>query len=140
MAYTGRPARSRNPNSSRRAGKPLTWQSGIGRQARGTQQRGQRNASVSCCELCCRRRNRKTTFDLKPTGEPDAVKVARPVRRGVVGKVPEGNSLATYPTEKAGRKLVAIPYSSCARLLAPVMRVVRQCISSNKKLMEVSYL
>ena len=33
------------------------------------------------------------------TGEPDAVKAARPVRRGGVGKVPdEGNSLASYPT------------------------------------------
>jgi len=36
---------------------------------------------------------------VKFTGEPDAVKVARPVRRGTVGKVPLfGNSLAVYPT------------------------------------------
>ncbi len=33
------------------------------------------------------------------TGEPDAVKVARPVRWGVVAKVPyDGNSVATYLT------------------------------------------
>ena len=33
-------------------------------------------------------------------GEPDAVKAASPVLRGVVGKVPvrTGNSLAAYPT------------------------------------------
>jgi len=36
---------------------------------------------------------------LKPVREPDAVKVARPVRGRVVGKVPpDGNSLATYST------------------------------------------
>ena len=32
------------------------------------------------------------------TGEPCAVKAASTVRRGVVGKVPKGNSLAAYPT------------------------------------------
>ena len=34
------------------------------------------------------------------TGEPDAMKVARPVRRGGVGKVlmQMSNSLASYPT------------------------------------------
>jgi len=127
MAYTGRPARSRNPNSSRRAGKPLTWQSGIGRQARGTQQRGQRNASVSCCELCCRRRNRKTTFDLKPTGEPDAVKVARPVRGGVVGKGQQCTSLATYSTKKAAGKIICYSFGfGGRRLFAPVNTIVRQ--------------
>ena len=31
-------------------------------------------------------------------GEPDAMKVARPVRRGTDGKVPLGNSPAVYPT------------------------------------------
>ena len=36
---------------------------------------------------------------LKSTGEPDAVKVARPVRRGPVGKaLLDSNSLAGYPT------------------------------------------
>jgi cytochrome c5 len=35
------------------------------------------------------------------TGEPDAVKVARPVRGRAVGKVPGGNSLAAYSTEPA---------------------------------------
>ncbi len=45
-----------------------------------------------------RRTNRKRNSDLKLPGEPDAVKVARPVRRGAVGKVPQGNSLAAYPT------------------------------------------
>ena len=32
------------------------------------------------------------------TGEPCAVKAASTVRRGAVGKVPKGNSLAAYPT------------------------------------------
>ena len=32
------------------------------------------------------------------TGEPCAVKVASTVRKGAVGKVPKGNSLASYPT------------------------------------------
>ena len=32
------------------------------------------------------------------TGEPCAVKVASTVRRGAVGIVPKGNSLAAYPT------------------------------------------
>ena len=38
------------------------------------------------------------TMPSKPeyTGEPDALKGARPVRRGAVGKVPQGNSLAAY--------------------------------------------
>ena len=35
-----------------------------------------------------RRGIRKDDSDLKSLGEPDAVKVARPVRRGAVGKVP----------------------------------------------------
>ncbi len=50
-----------------------------------------------------RRSDRRTSgnnrSDLKLTGEPDAGKLARPVRRGVVGKVLlDSNSLATYPT------------------------------------------
>ena len=32
------------------------------------------------------------------TGKPDAVKAARPVWGGAVGKVPLGNSLAAYST------------------------------------------
>ena len=35
---------------------------------------------------------------VKFTGEPGAGKLACPVRRRVVGKVPQGNSLAIYPT------------------------------------------
>ncbi len=43
--------------------------------------------------------SRKMISDFKGTGEPDAAKVARPVRRRAVGKVPHsGNSLAAYPT------------------------------------------
>ena len=34
----------------------------------------------------------------EPTGELDAVKVARPVRGRGFGKVPSGNSLGSYPT------------------------------------------
>ena len=34
------------------------------------------------------------------TGEPCAVKAASTVRRGAVGKVPKGNSLAAYPTKR----------------------------------------
>jgi hypothetical protein len=42
-----------------------------------------------------------------PTGEPDAWKLACPVRRGLVGKVLMNlsNSLACYPTGKAGEKI-----------------------------------
>ena len=51
--------------------------------------------------ISVRRRIRKNSSDLKLVGEPDAVKVARPVRGRVVGKVPrDGNSLATYPTPR----------------------------------------
>src|SRR4051794_18244931 len=32
------------------------------------------------------------------TREPDELKGSSPVRRGAVGKVPQGNSLAAYPT------------------------------------------
>jgi hypothetical protein len=32
------------------------------------------------------------------TGEPDELKGSSPVRWGAVGKVPQGNSLAAYPT------------------------------------------
>jgi len=44
---------------------------------------------------------------LNPIGEPDAVKVACPVRRGLVGEVltQVSNSLACYPTKKAGEKI-----------------------------------
>ena len=40
------------------------------------------------------------------TGEPDAMKVARPVRRGGVGKVlmRMSNSLASYPTARSVRR------------------------------------
>ena len=43
---------------------------------------------------------RSCTVSLMITGEPDAMKVARPVRRGGVGKVlmQMSNSLASYPT------------------------------------------
>ena len=44
------------------------------------------------------------------TGEPCAVKVARTVRRGAVGKVPKGNSLAAYPTLE-GSKTVESRFS-----------------------------
>ncbi len=61
--------------------------------------RGQRNAVVDTNQYLHRRVNGNNRPDLKLTGEPDAVKVARPVRRGVVGKVLlVSNSLATYPT------------------------------------------
>src|SRR5438552_3426986 len=41
------------------------------------------------------------------TGEPDAMKVARPVRRGTAGKVPApaGNSPAVYPTQNVRQAL-----------------------------------
>ncbi len=42
--------------------------------------------------------------DLKRTGEPYAVKVARRVRGRAVGKVPFGNSLAAYPTATAAEQ------------------------------------
>jgi hypothetical protein len=48
-----------------------------------------------------RRMNRKMIPNLKPVGEPDAEKLARPVRRGAVGKAPQGYSLAAYPTVPA---------------------------------------
>jgi hypothetical protein len=35
---------------------------------------------------------------VNPTGKPDAVKVACPVWRGVLGDVPKGNAPGTYPT------------------------------------------
>ena len=63
--------------------------------------RGQRNAAVDTKQCPRRRMTRKRIPDLKPTGEPCAVKVARTVRGRVVGKVLKGNSLATYPTPKS---------------------------------------
>jgi hypothetical protein len=46
-----------------------------------------------------RRMTRKMIPDIKPVGEPDAEKLACPVRRGDVAKVPlDGNSVASYPT------------------------------------------
>ena len=60
--------------------------------------RGQRNAAVDTKQCTYRRTSGNNRPDLKPTGEPDAVKVARPVRGRVVAKVPQGNSVATYPT------------------------------------------
>jgi hypothetical protein len=63
------------------------------------QRRDQRDAVDDIGGIVHRRTNRKRSSDLKPTGEPDAVKVARPVRGRAVGKVPlDGNSLAAYPT------------------------------------------
>ncbi len=63
------------------------------------QRRDLRDAVDEIGGIVNRRTNRKRSLDLKPTGEPDAVKVARPVRRGQVEKVPfNGNSLACYPT------------------------------------------
>ena len=42
---------------------------------------------------------------LNSTGEPDAEKLARPVRRGAVGKVLlDSNSLAAYPTLARARQ------------------------------------
>ena len=63
--------------------------------------RGQRNAAVDTKQCTYRRTSGNNRPDLKPTGEPDAVKVARPVRGRVVAKVPQGNSVATYPTPKS---------------------------------------
>ena len=40
----------------------------------------------------------KERYMARHTGEPCAVKAASTVRRGAVGKVPKGNSLAAYPT------------------------------------------
>ena len=58
-----------------------------------------RNATVDTNQCVCRRANGNNCPDLKPTGEPCAVKVARTVRGRVVGKVSrDGNSLATYST------------------------------------------
>jgi hypothetical protein len=48
--------------------------------------------------------------NLKPTGEPCAVKVACTVRGRVVGKVPhDGNSLATYSTQCAVSRCDELP-------------------------------
>ena len=52
------------------------------------------------------------------TGEPDAVKVARPVRRGAVGKVLNSNSLAAYPTLKGRGKTLTVNRTHRGRALS----------------------
>ena len=47
------------------------------------------------------------------TGEPCAVKAASTVRRGAVGKVPKGNSLAVYPTINQFTEQVQGQISGC---------------------------
>lgn len=51
------------------------------------------------------RGSRRRSFFAEFTGEPDAVKIARPVWWGAVGKVPsrDGNSPAAYPTHHVWR-------------------------------------
>ena len=57
-----------------------------------------------------RRRIRKRIPNLKPVGEPDAGKLARPVRRGAVGKVLlDSNSLAAYPTRAPCHGVLELP-------------------------------
>src|SRR4030095_6240640 len=54
----------------------------------------------------------RRTVDQQRTGEPCAVKIARTVRWGVVGKVPQkncGNSLAAYPTSWTATEISKIP-------------------------------
>jgi len=81
------------------------WESQLQGEAGQTGKMRGKNGTEGCVMLplmfqstTTRRMIRKIIPDLKPVGEPDAEKLARPVRRGAVGKVPKGNSLAAYPT------------------------------------------
>ena len=68
--------------------------------------------------------SRDTSDHRDITGEPDALKGARPVRRGGVGKVlmRMSNSLASYPTVRPDRRrLVRV-----IRLLAPAAFVTQK--------------
>ena len=84
IAYGGRPLGQRSPRSSRRRGKPGTWRRRTGDRLacavrcpsghRPKQRRGQPRQLVPACWAWI-------------TGEPGAVKAARPVREGGDGKV-----------------------------------------------------
>jgi hypothetical protein len=80
IAYGVRALWRRRPHSSPRPGKPATWRRGPG---------WPWIRPVEACErtICRDPGIHRIGNDSKPTGEPDAVKAARPVWRGAVGKV-----------------------------------------------------
>jgi hypothetical protein len=84
MAYRTRVPGSRSPRSSRRSGKPATRRRGqVERHFKGKRVRDAQRPDPSGCrprESCLRSKD------------------SRAVRRGAVGKVPRGNSLAAYST------------------------------------------